>query len=229
MTEEQKEILIEKMIDNPSSLTDKELDIILNDQEMKDIYEISSSVSNAYIPQPEIDVKKEWESFKPLLSKKPKFMYIFARIAAIFLGVIVLSSVAGILVNRYFIPNNSEVIAKVEANEILEDLSSEISENIIPEKKIEISPSAESQTNINQTPREMAPKSEIRDKEEESDSEEIAIDEYLRIQQARIDNELALIEAQLILEEYYELIPLIENLDLDKSLLEANINNLTIQ
>lgn len=229
MTEEQKEILIEKMIDSPSCLTNKELDLIMNDQELKDIYEMSSSVSNAYIPQPEVDVREEWESFKPLLRKKPNFMHNFVKVAAIFLGIVVVTSITGVFVNLLVTKNNSEVLVKVEDKKILEDISSEMPVNTIPEKKIEMIPSAESQTNIHQSNREVKTKSVIRDNPQDSDSEEIAIEDYIRIQQARIDNELAMIEAQSIIEEYNELIKLTDSLNLDKSLLQAKINDLTIQ
>ena len=39
MTDIQKEILIEKMINCPTDLTDEELMLILSDEELKDIYE----------------------------------------------------------------------------------------------------------------------------------------------------------------------------------------------
>ena len=65
MTEEQKEILIAKMLDAPSSLSDVELDSILHDDELRDIYEASAALSSACIRQPEWDMKAEWNSFRP--------------------------------------------------------------------------------------------------------------------------------------------------------------------
>ena len=71
MTEEQKEILIAKMLDAPSSLSDVELDSILHDDELRDIYEASAALSSACIRQPEWDMKAEWNSFRPRIRRKP--------------------------------------------------------------------------------------------------------------------------------------------------------------
>lgn len=226
MTDAQKERLIEKMIDTPSLMTDEELELILNDQELWDIYEMSSSLSNAYIPQPEVVIRKEWKSFKPFLKKKPNFIHIFVKIAAIFLGILVLSSITGMVVYRLVNNDERKVIVKVDEKKIIEVLSSEEPKNTLSENKNEMTPS-ESQNNIYQTPREVNSKSVINDNMKES--EEIDIEEYMRIQQARVDNELAVLEVQLILDEYNELIPLIDSLNIDNSLLQAKINNLTIQ
>lgn len=55
MTEEQKEKLIARMLDSPSSLSDEELEMMTLDEELRDIYEISSSVSGACMPAPHLE------------------------------------------------------------------------------------------------------------------------------------------------------------------------------
>lgn len=66
MTEEQKEILIAKMLDAPASLSDMELDAILNDDELRDIYAASAALDSAYAAEAEFDMDAEWKRFCPL-------------------------------------------------------------------------------------------------------------------------------------------------------------------
>lgn len=56
MTEEQKEILIAKLLDCPSSLSDEELDLILHDGELREIYDASVAMSGALVRQPDFDM-----------------------------------------------------------------------------------------------------------------------------------------------------------------------------
>lgn len=62
MTEEQIEILIAKMLDAPSSLSDEELDSILQDEDLRSFYAASAALGNACIRQPEWDMEAEWHT-----------------------------------------------------------------------------------------------------------------------------------------------------------------------
>lgn len=55
MTDEHKEILIAKLLDSPASLSDEELDAIAHDDELRDLYGVSSAVSDAYACRSEWD------------------------------------------------------------------------------------------------------------------------------------------------------------------------------
>lgn len=68
MTEEQKELLIAKMLDTPSSLSEEDLELILHDEELRGIYEASAALSGACIRQPELDMIAEWNCFRHALS-----------------------------------------------------------------------------------------------------------------------------------------------------------------
>ena len=114
MTEEQKEILIAKMLDAPYSLSDEELDLMMHDDELREIYEASAALSSALIRQPELDMKAEWDRFRPRLRRKPAPMRWVMRVAAIFLGVIFFSGIAVRIIDKVFSDDQTPVVAKVD-------------------------------------------------------------------------------------------------------------------
>ncbi len=59
MTDEQRDIIIAKMIDAPAALTDEELRMIASDAELSDIQAVSAAVSGAYARKPTIDIEGE--------------------------------------------------------------------------------------------------------------------------------------------------------------------------
>ncbi|MDE5975450.1 MAG: hypothetical protein K2G69_02750, partial [Muribaculaceae bacterium] len=91
MTEEQKEILIAKMLDAPDSLTEAEVEMILHDDELRQFQAISSEVGSAFMPAPEIDIERELELWRRRLRKRPSRFRWIMRVAAVFVGVIILS------------------------------------------------------------------------------------------------------------------------------------------
>lgn len=208
MTDEQKEILIAKMLDAPSSLSDKELDAILHDDELRDLYEMSSAVSSAYAGQPELDMEDEWKCFRPRLRRKPTAMRWAMRVAAIFLGVVLASGIAVRIIDRIFTNDRQPVIAKVDQfQELKPDLSIQQRPQTSPTDEmpqIEKSKPAVPATRIAKA--EVTPAKASLPHEESA----IDIDEYLRIQQARIDNDLAIQAAESYMEEYDNLVPILD-------------------
>lgn len=210
MTDEQKEILIAKMLDAPSSLSDKELDAILHDDELRDLYEVSSAVSSAYAAQPELDMEDEWKRFRPRLRRKPTAMRWAMRVAAIFLGVVLASGIAVRIIDRIYTHDRQPVIAKVDQ---LQELKPDLSIQQRPQTsstdempQIEKSKPAVPATRIAKA--EVTPaKASL---PHEAPAIDIDIDEYLRIQQARIDNDLAIQAAESYMEEYYNLVPILD-------------------
>ena len=124
MTEEQKEILISKMVDNPATLTDLEIDLILKDPELLDIYEMSSSVSGAYNSASDIDIEKEWKLFRPSILIKPRLMTRVMRVAAVFLGILLCSSMGWLIYDLNSSKDTVSGIALVEENPQNEDIIS---------------------------------------------------------------------------------------------------------
>lgn len=233
MTEEQKEILIAKMLDAPASLSDMELDAISEDDELRDIYAASAALDSAYAAKQEFDMDAEWKRFSPRLRRKPDKMRWFMRVAAIFLGVILASSVVVKIINTAFSHDPQPVIAKVEQvskapehptlHESLQAAESidktpvnhAIGHSSKPVNTRHIAKAEVSKPATTAAPVQIEP--------------EIDVDEYLRIQQARIDNELALQMAESYMEEYDDLVPILDAAGLYSSEMDNEIRKITME
>ncbi len=199
MTEGQKDILICKMLDNPDSLTDKELEMILHDEELRDIYEVSALVSGAVASQKEFDAEQEWRLFRHRILPKPSWTRRFMRIAAIFLGVIVVSGIIGKIIDYTLTKGYEEQMAetvkstKAKSHEIKEDTPKipYVEPTSMPEQAKEAA-----------TPKIAAHKKTIQPPQNEED-EEIDVDEYLRQQQEEIEDAIIRQNAEIQIDEYY--------------------------
>lgn len=164
MTEEKKDILIGKMVDAPDTLTDQEVETILNDDELMDIYNTSSEIRRAYMRQPEIDVDAEWLRFRPNIKRKISYFSRALRVAAVFTGAVIL---AGIAVHFGGTPAH--------------------------------------------------------------ETEQIDIDEYLRVQKARIDNDIAMQAAEMYTDEYRLIINRLSDMGIYDGNFDNAIARITIQ
>lgn len=212
MTEEQKEILIAKMLDAPSALSDEDLDAIRNDEELRDIYDASSAVSNACVGQPELDVEAEWKRFRPRIRRRPTAMRWVMRVAAIFLGVAFLSAVAVRMIDSLFTNDQQPVVAKLSLQEDMTETPSlpQSPQAIVTEDPIRVEPIIDKR-------RPMAPGRHIAKAEKKwteatphQSETDIDVDEFIRIQQARIDNDLAMQVAESYMDEFDELLPILD-------------------
>lgn len=200
MTEVQKEILIAKILDSPSCLSDEEVGIILHDDEMRDIYEISAAVNGSVrASEMALDVDDEWSRFRARYRKNGSPLRWIVRTAAVISGIILVSLLAGFLIFRISPADETKVIAKADPAIIIGESLPAIKEEYAPAIPAEAEKPAKPITKTRKAPRkESAPG---------QDTIEIDIDEYLRIQQAAIDNEIALQTARIIKEEYEVLAP----------------------
>lgn len=203
MTEQEKDILIGKMLDSPSSLTDEDLSMILSEEELKEIYELSSVVKGACIRQPEIDVAMEWRLFRHRILPKPSPIRWVMKVAAIFLGVALASGIIVKFIDHIFTQNDSPVVA--EAGKPLDKIN-QLNGNCagnhpyVNNKSIsDTYPEAENKASVivsytSKTPKLTSDKVEV-------EEEDIDVDEYLRRQQAEISYEIALLNAEIYLDE----------------------------
>lgn len=231
MTEEQKEILIAKMIDVPHSLSDEDLEAILTDDELREIYEVSSSVRGACIRQPEIDMPEEWKQFHRLMHRRPTGMRRAMHAAAIFFGILLVAGIIGKMTNHFsatelqpsdakmaqtaYQKNTLTIIQRPQPSDFHEDSKAN---PIINETQTLVSSQHTAKTKT--------PKTKGRQEPVETN---IDIDEYLRIQQARIDNDLAIQVAEASVEEYHRLLPLLNAAGIYKSDIESEIRKTTMQ
>lgn len=200
MTEQDKDILIGKMFDSPSSLTDEELSMILDDDELKDIYEVSSAVKGALMTQAEMDMAREWRLFRTRLLPKPSPMRWMMRTAAIFLGVLLVSGIIVKLADYGLKQDDKPFVAEAEQSVANNHTSEVYSDNNLPDEKAitaEVT-EAEAITSV-AVP---APSNKLKSISEKIElKDEIDADEYLRLQQSEIDREIALLDAEIYLDQ----------------------------
>lgn len=231
MTEEQKDILIARMLDSPASLTDEQLEMILHDDELRDIYEMSAAVSSACVRHKELDMEKELELFRPRIRRKPFPMRWVMRVAAIFLGVSLISSVSGWIIDYIFSTSYDTAIAKVEKTSEVKEVSSVREIPAFPPPREEASAVSEGNKRIMKKVADDAPVRQIEKQAsvETQEDDEIDIDEYLRIQQARIDNEIAMQNAEIYSVEYNNYLRMLNPQDACEEDMESAIGYLTMQ
>lgn len=221
------------MLDDPSSLSADELDAIARDEELRDIYEMSAEVSGACAPQPEIDMVEEWIRFRRRIRRRRPAWDWIRRVAAIFLGVTFVGALAVKMIDNTFISDNTPVIVKVQR-------PAEAKKYSVPglaaltamcrQTKVAAAPA---QPKGMDTPGAHIAKAKAKMPEvktqPKAQTAEVDIDEYLRIQQAGIENDLAMQNAE-VYEDAYDAILL--TLDLpprDIEVIDENIRKVTMQ
>lgn len=185
---------MEKMLDSGAVLTDAEIDLILHDEELSEIYEVSSAVRGACVQPSVVDVEQEWRLFRHKILPKPSRWRWTMRVAAVFLGVLLVSSILKVAIDRLLTPD-IPTVAEVVSPGIPPSSVASMDEERSPFVKDVHDSGVESVTKPRRSP---VKPSASNDADAE---EEIDIDEYLRLEQARIENELSLIQAQLYIEE----------------------------
>ncbi len=215
MTEGQKDILICKMLDAPASLTEEELELILHDEELRDIYEASALVSGALAPQKEFDAEQEWRLFRHRILPKPSLTRRFMRIAAIFLGVIVVGGIIGKIIDYTLTKGYEEQMA--ETAKSTKAKSPEIKEDTPKIPYVEPTSTPE-QTKEAATPQTAALKKTIQAPQNE-EAEEIDVDEYLRQQQEEIEDAIIRQNAEIQIDEYYAMKEFISGMNDENSII----------
>ncbi len=234
MTEEQRDILIAKMLDAPSSLSDYELDMIEHDDELREIHETSAAISGACIRQPELDMDSEWERFRPRIRRKPSAIRRVMRVAAIFLGIMLVSSLLVKMVDHTLTSGKPAALAKVEHPAPLDLPASP--EAVIPSPAVDdhtdaIKASAPGQARpaVPRKARATLAKAKAPATPATSSPADLDIDEYLRIQQARIDNELAMQVAETVVDEFEAIRLLYDTIGEDDESMVNALREITMQ
>lgn len=199
MKDAQKYILIAKMLEAPSSLSDEEVDMIVQDDELRDIYEMNALVAGAYISQPEFDVREEWNKFRPSILQRPKNFRKILRIAAIFVGLVISVAIAFSLLNRPM-EQSGTLMTKAEENPPVDNIISVVVSSLdsaIIRECIE----SPVRNNVKSSPKLIA-KAAINESVDSLPIIDIDLEEYARIEQAKIDNDIAMSLANIYMAEY---------------------------
>lgn len=225
MTQEQRDQIISRMINAPETLTEADIEAIRRDEELRDLYELSASLSAAAAPAPEYDMAKEWETFRRKMRRRPapsRWAWV-RRSAAVFLGVIVVGGLLGRVIDAVF---TTDASSGQIAQAVLTDT---IFATVTPELDVDLE--------VTEAPAPVAPspvpsKKKLPAKTAELMTELIAeadIEEILRAQEARVQNDLALSAAQAIREEYTSNLQIYDILTETDDIAEIAILNLTMQ
>lgn len=193
MTEEQKEILLGRMVDNPAGLSSDDMAMIAGDEELRELYQLSADLKTACVKPPEIDEAKEWQRFRSrmrVVGRRRRWSRMM-RVAAIFLGVMLLSGVAVTLIDRLMLMPESTEIAAVPVDTVA----------VAPEQKEAAGPELIAEAAVKKAVKESVGEAK-RAGGKQSTSSEPSIEEYLAVQQARIENEIATELAEAIKQQY---------------------------
>lgn len=109
MTQEEKDILIGKLLDSPNSLTDNEINLILHNEELHETYDTSLLLKAAAISNKEYDLDEEWQMF---IRNKHRSIHIgvpFQKWAAMILLTVSICAVAATISYRIIVPVDPKI------------------------------------------------------------------------------------------------------------------------
>lgn len=188
MTEEHKEILLGRMVDNPAGLSSDDMAMIAGDEELRELYQLSVDLKTACVRPPEIDEAKEWQRFRSRMREAHRSRWSrMMRVAAIFLGVMLLSGVAVTLIDRMTLVSESTEIAALPVDTV----------TVAPMQEEAAGPELMADAAV----KEAGGKAKRAVRKQSAPSEP-SIEEYLAVQQARIENEIATELAEVIKQQY---------------------------
>lgn len=201
MTEEIKNTLIEKMIDRPDELTSDEIMAICSDEELRNLYEISTKLQDTLQPAPQTPVTQEWDMFCRRLSirrpKKRLYLHLVQSAAAV-AGILLISAAIVKIAGHAPSAPDPSLTADVVNTDITESPADTIrcqNDRLVTTLKNDASHIADaSKPDKNRSPKKA--------KSYSTPTAAPDFDEYLRIEQARIDNEIAMAMAEVYEAEY---------------------------
>lgn len=201
MTEEIKNTLIEKMIDRPDELTSDEIMAICSDEELRELYDISSKLQDTLQPAPQTPVTQEWDMFSRRLNTRRPKKKLYRRLlqtAAVVAGLLLISAVIVKITGHAPSAPDPSLTADVISTDITKNPADTIrcqNDKLVTTLKNDASHIADASK----------PDKNHSAKKAKSASTPTAtpdFDEYLRIEQARIDNEIAMAMAEVYEAEY---------------------------
>ncbi len=201
MTEEIKNTLIEKMIDRPDTLTSDEIMAICSDEELRELYEISTKLQDTLQPVPQTPAAQEWDMFSRRLNMRRPKKKLYRRLiqtVAVIAGLLLIS--AAIVKIAGHAPSAPD--PSLTADVVNTDITKSPADTIRCQNDKLVTTLKNDASHITDSSK---PDKNHSAKKAKSSSTPTAMpdfDEYLRIEQARIDNEIAMAMAEVYEAEY---------------------------
>ena len=192
MNQEQREQLIARMLDDPTSLSTTDIEQIEADAELRELYEVSAELRRACAEPPRVDAEAEWALLRPRLRRRPSRLRWVMRVAAIFLGVTLASSVLVRVIDGTLDRPSPRTMAAG-------DTAALTAPSTPAPAAVAVAAEAEAVAPVIAEESAPAPKA-AKPAAAEPDFD---LDAYMRLERARIDNEIAMLTAATI-EEAYE-------------------------
>lgn len=193
MTDELREILLAKMLDNPRELTADQLVLIESDGELRELYSLALAISESSSAVPGMDVDAGWAALKPRLAPQPKkrFNLSASVIGAAAAVTLLVAAIAGVFLNPQ-LPSGSDIALSTS---VRDQHPSQLSIAGIKRSFTASSPATVSEMAKIET---IKPEPEVTTEPTEPEVDEqytvaeIDPEELIRIEEARLDNEVAM-------------------------------------
>lgn len=198
MTDREKDILIEKMLEAPGQLSPGEIAAILADEELRDIYGISVRLKTALRRPPAVDTADEWKRFsKRITVRRRRPLFAIMRCVAAVVALLLVSVVIVRLTVRDGDADIKDILA--DSKNIVDSAAV-----VLPATDDSAVPAPETAPCVNageakphfaaaprrKTQRAITPTAQA-ERYAEAD-----IDHYIKVEQARIDNDVAMAMAE---------------------------------
>lgn len=198
MTDREKDILIEKMLETPGQLSPGEIAAILADEELRDIYGISVRLKTALRRPPAVDTADEWKRFsKRITVRRRRSLFatvrcVAAAVALLLVSVAIVRLTAGggdADIQDILAESKSTVDSAAVALPAPGDTTMPVPETAPCVKAGETKP------HVAAAPR-RKPQRAITPAVQAERYAEADIDHYIKVEQARIDNDVAMAMAE---------------------------------
>lgn len=191
MTETERNLLIEKMVCVPRELTDADISAIIGDEELRIVYEMSVMLKESKASELKSSPAEEWEKFRGRISRPKRRYGLWRRVAYIAAAAVV----AFLAVKVVIAPNTQ---APMQDTELMAESGKAI-------ESVETTP-ADTTTVMTMVVAESELVAEAKPIASRASRKEgmvaSEVDERIRIEQARIDNEVAMALAEVYAENY---------------------------
>jgi len=197
MSPEEKDILLLKMLNDPGTLSEQEICQIMAEDELRELSAISAELKQLYAPSVHIDADKEWAVFRCRIQPRRhrNILRWYYAAAAVFAGLIIVSVVLLYLNGNS--PDSRQTCVLTKADSIFSVPLHQVDEDTLPTQASEAKKAAVSSSSAENRVISVAKKRNVSRKRPAPTVKDVDVEEYLRLEQARIDNEIALQKARI--------------------------------